>query len=459
MTPGLDTRWSVRTPIIAGLLAVIILVGGFIAWAMMSQISGAVVASGQVEVEQQRQIVQHPDGGVVESIAVKDGSDVKAGDLLLGLDGTLLRTEHTIVEGQYFEVLARRGRLEAERGETEEVTFPDELTTAAKDDPDLAGLVEGQASLFRTRLDTLRQSLDQLAKQSDQITSEIEGIDAQIDALGTQRDLIGEELVDQQSLLDRGLAQASRVLALQREAARMDGELGSLQANRASALIRQTELEIQRLQLGAERREQAETELRDLGYRELELAERRRSLVEQISRLEIRAPVSGLVYNMQVTTPRSVIRPADPLLYIIPQDRPLVIGARLQTINIDEVMVGQPVVLRFSAFSSRTTPEIDGRLDRVSADALLDEATRAPYYRAEVSIPPEEMEKLGALALGARHAGRGLYPDRRTHPHGLSAETAGRLLQPRLPRKLTRGGCQDPFLDAACAASRGGIPC
>ncbi len=328
MTPGLDTRWSVRTPIIAGLLAVIILVGGFIAWAMMSQISGAVVASGQVEVEQQRQIVQHPDGGVVESIAVKDGSDVKAGDLLLGLDGTLLRTEHTIVEGQYFEVLARRGRLEAERGETEEVTFPDELTTAAKNDPDLAGLVEGQASLFRTRLDTLRQSLDQLAKQSDQITSEIEGIDAQIDALGTQRDLIGEELVDQQSLLDRGLAQASRVLALQREAARMDGELGSLQANRASALIRQTELEIQRLQLGAERREQAETELRDLGYRELELAERRRSLVEQISRLEIRAPVSGLVYNMQVTTPRSVIRPADPLLYIIPQDRPLVIGAR-----------------------------------------------------------------------------------------------------------------------------------
>ena len=399
MTPGLDTRWSVRTPIIAGLLAIILLVGGFVAWALMSQISGAVVASGQVEVEQQRQIVQHPDGGVVESIAVKDGSDVKAGDLLLGLDGTLLRTEHTIVEGQYFEVLARRGRLEAERGETEEVTFPDELTTAAKDDPDLAGLVEGQASLFRTRLDTLRQSLDQLAKQSDQITSEIEGIDAQIDALGTQRDLIGEELVDQQSLLDRGLAQASRVLALQREAARMDGELGSLQANRASALIRQTELEIQRLQLGAERREQAETELRDLGYRELELAERRRSLVEQISRLEIRAPVSGLVYNMQVTTPRSVIRPADPLLYIIPQDRPLVIGARLQTINIDEVMVGQPVVLRFSAFSSRTTPEIDGRLDRVSADALLDEATRAPYYRAEVSIPPEEMEKLGALAL------------------------------------------------------------
>ena len=399
MTDRKDTRWSVRTPVIVGVLSIIVLVGGFIAWAVMSQISGAVVASGQVEVEQQRQIVQHPDGGVVETIAVKDGSDVQAGDLLLALDGTLLRTEHTIVEGQYFEVLARRGRLEAERGDGDSVTFPEELVEAAENDQALADLVEGQASLFRTRLDTLRQSLDQLSKQSEQITSEIAGIDAQIDALATQRDLIGEELTDQQSLLDRGLAQASRVLGLQREAARMDGELGSLQANRASALIRQTELEIQRLRLAAERREQAETELRDLGYRELELAERRRSLVEQISRLEIRAPVSGLVYNMQVTTPRSVIRPADPLLYLIPQDRPLVIGARVQTINIDEVMVGQPVVLRFAAFSSRTTPEIDGRLDRVSADALLDEATRTSYYRAEVSIPPEEIEKLGDLAL------------------------------------------------------------
>ncbi|MDN5569095.1 MAG: HlyD family type I secretion periplasmic adaptor subunit, partial [Paracoccus sp. (in: a-proteobacteria)] len=327
MTQNDTKRWPVRGPVIAGFVAIVTLVGGFVVWAMMSQISGAVVASGQVEVEQQRQIVQHPDGGVVERIAVKDGSDVKAGDLLLALDGTLLRTEHTIVEGQYFEILARRGRLEAERGDAETVTFPQELTESAQNDTSLADLIEGQSSLFRTRLDTLRQSLDQLGKQTEQITSEIAGIDAQIAALASQRELIGEELTDQQSLLDRGLAQASRVLGLRREAARMDGELGSLQAGRASALIRQTELEIQRLQLGSERREQAETELRDLGYRELELAERRRSLVEQISRLEIRAPVSGLVYNMQVTTPRSVIRPADPLLFIIPQDRPLVIGA------------------------------------------------------------------------------------------------------------------------------------
>ncbi|RJL02820.1 HlyD family type I secretion periplasmic adaptor subunit [Paracoccus aestuarii] len=391
--------WPVRGSIIIGLTTVIVLVGGFLIWSLSSEISGAVVASGQVEVEQHRQIVQHPDGGVVQQISVAEGDRVEAGDLVLSLDGNLLRTEYTIVNGQYFEILARRGRLEAERSDADEILFTAELLDEGKGSPTVSSLIDGQASLFHARLDTLRQSMDQLGKQAETITSEMAGIEAQIAALARQRELIGRELTDQQSLLDRGLAQASRVLALEREAARMDGELGSLQAGLASAAIRQTELEIQRLRLSAERREEAETQLRDLGYRELELAERRRSLTEQLDRLEIRAPVSGVIYNMQVTTPRSVIRPADALMYVIPQDRPLVIGARVATINIDEIQPGQPVALRFSAFSQRTTPEISGRLDRVSADALIDEATRMPYYRAEVSIPPEELEKLGALSL------------------------------------------------------------
>lgn len=392
-------RWSVRGAMATGLFAIVVLLGGFTFWAMQSRIAGAVVASGQVEVEQQRQIVQHPDGGVVDEILVKEGQTVEAGQPLIRLDGNLLRTEHAIVEGQYFEILARRGRLEAERADAETMQFPQDLLTAAEGNADLQDLIEGQRSLFETRRDTLRQSIEQLEKQSEQVRQQVDGIDAQIVALDRQRELIGEELEDQQSLLDRGLAQASRVLALQREAASLDGRLGEIKASRAAAETRQTELDIQRLRLGAERREEAETELRDLGYRELELAERRRGLTEQINRLDIRAPAAGIVYNMQVTTPRSVIRPADPVLYVIPQDRPLVIGARLATINVDEVQTGQPVVLRFSAFSSRTTPEIDGVLGRVSADALIDEATQMPYYRAEVTIPAEQLAKLGDLAL------------------------------------------------------------
>lgn len=394
-----SSRWPVRGSLMTGLVAVAVLFGGFGLWAWQSSIAGAVVAPGQVEVEQQRQVVQHPDGGVVEEIAVTEGESVEAGQLLIRLDGTLLSTELTIVEGQYFEILARRGRLEAERADADTVKFPELLVEASSTNSELNTLLEGQRSLFETRRDTLRQSLEQLHKQSEQVSAQVDGIDAQVVALGKQRELIGEELEDQESLLARGLAQASRVLALQREAVRLDGQLGELQANRAGAETRQTELDIQRLRLNAEHREEAETQLRDLGYRELELAERRRSLTEQISRLDIRAPVAGIIYNLQVTTPRSVIRPADALMYIIPQDRPLVIGARLATIHVDEVSIGQPVVLRFSAFSSRTTPEIDGRIERVSADALTDEATRTPYYRAEVTIPPEERAKLGDLAL------------------------------------------------------------
>lgn len=398
-SPPAGSRWSARSALVLGLVGMLLLVGGFGLWSVTSRIAGAVVAPGQVEVEQHRQVVQHPEGGVVEEIAVREGQLVQAGGLLIQLDGTLLRTELAIVEGQYFEILARRGRLEAERADLPSITFPQELTDLASSRPDVAALIEGQTRLFQSRLDTLRQSTDQLDQQAEQVRNQIEGIDAQMTALRTQRELIQEELTDQQTLLDRGLAQASRVLGLEREAARLDGQLGETQAMRAQGETRVTEIDITKLKEAAERRETAETELRDLGYRELELAERRRSLIEQISRLDIRAPVSGIVHQLQVTTPRAVIRPADSVLFLVPQDRPLVIAARVSPMNIDEVSVGQDVTLRFSAFSSRTTPEIHGTLARVSADAVTDEATQMQYYRAEVTIPPAEREKLGNLSL------------------------------------------------------------
>lgn len=394
-----SARWPVRSAMTLGLIALFALVFGFGGWAMATRIAGAVVAHGQVEVQSHRQVVQHPDGGVVNDILVREGDQVDAAQPLIRLDGTLLRTELAIVEGQYFEILARKGRLQAERNDDTTVTFSAALTEASASEPALQELIEGQTSLFAARRDTIQQSLDQLAKQSDQVSAQIDGINAQIVALDQQRVLIEKELADQQSLLDKGLAQASRVLALQREQANLDGNLGELRSSAAQAESRRTGIDIERLRLNAERREGAETELRDLGYRELELAERRRALTEQIDRLEIRAPVSGIVYDLQVTTPRSVIRPADPVMYIVPQDRPLVVAARINTINIDEVHAGQQVRLRFAAFSSRTTPEIYGTLSRVSADALIDETTRAPYYRGEVTIPADELAKLRDLAL------------------------------------------------------------
>lgn len=392
-------RWPARAPLMVGVLSLALLFGGFGAWAAFSRIAGAVVAPGQVEVQSNRQVVQHPDGGVVQEILVTEGATVAAGDPLIRLDGTLVQTELAIVEGQYFELLARRGRLEAERADAEKIGFPDILVTAAKDDPEVKALMDGQESLFIAKRDTIAQSLDQLTKQDEQVADQIEGLDAQKSALERQKELLSEELKDQRTLLDKGLAQAPRVLALEREAANLEGRLGETVALRAQAETRRTEIAVQRLRLTAERRETAETELRDQGYRELELAERRRALTEQINRLDIRAPVSGVVHELKVTTPRSVIRPAEPVMFLIPQDRPLIIAARVVPIHVDEVRPGMEVKLRLPAFNARTTPEIDGTLLRVSPDAVLDEATRTSYYRAEVTIPPEQMAKLGDLAL------------------------------------------------------------
>lgn len=391
--------WPVRGPMLLGFLALLVLVGGFGTWAALSSIGGAVVAGGQVEVDQRRQVVQHPDGGVVAEILVKDGDQVAAGDPLIRLDGTLLRSELAIVEGQFFELLARTGRLDAERDEAETIRFPAELVAEAASRPELAALMDGQQRLFVARATTQSQTLEQLQKRREQTVAQVGGIEAQLTALAEQERLIQLELGDQRELLAKGLTQATRVLGLEREAARLAGQVGELTAGKAQSEGRITEIDLERLRLASARREEAESLMRDIGFKVLELAERRRSLAGQIERLDLRAPVSGVVLAMLVTTPRSVIRSAEPVLYLVPQDRPLVIAARISTIHIDEVRIGQQVTLRFSAFASRTTPEFYGQVTRIAPDVQIDEASKAPYYRAEVQLNDGEIDKLGGLKL------------------------------------------------------------
>lgn len=391
--------YSPRIPVVVGFLTLAVLVGGFGLWSTGTKIAGAVIASGRVEVEENLKIVQHPDGGVVEKIFVHDGSSVKAGDLLVELNGDQLKSELAIVENQYFELLARRGRLEAERADARDIIFPEELVETAKTVPHVARQMSGQQELFDVRLASLEKSLAQLDEQAGQIGSQIDGVDAQLAALETQQKLYAHEIEDQRSLLARGLTQASRVLALERDAADIKGQIGALVAQRAQAKGRLSEIDITRLRLNTQRREQAETELRDTGYREIELAEQRRALRSKIARLDIRAPVSGLVHAMTVTTPNAVIRPAEAVLYLVPQDRPLVIDARIATTSIDEVTPGQSASVRFPAFSRRITPTLTGAVSRISADVLSDQTTGQPYYRVEVTLAPGELEKLGGQAL------------------------------------------------------------
>ena len=394
-----SAAWSSRGPVSTGLITLAALVFGFGGWAMFTDIDGAIVASGQLEVEQNRQVVQHPDGGVVAEIAVIEGQAVAVGDLLIQLDGSLLKSELAIVEGQLFEVRARRARLEAERDDKDIPVFSGELAELAATRPEVAEQVEGQRGLFLARRESMARQSEQLEKRKAQITSQIEGVVAQMAALNVQLGLIREELTDQRSLLEKGLAQSSRVLALQREESQLQGNMGELASSRAQAEGRATEVELEILRLGAVRREEANTQLRDIGPQELESAERRRALTERIARLDIRAPVSGLVLGLQVTSPRSVLGAGAPVLYLIPQDRPLVISAQLQPINVDEVSIGQRVRVVFSAFSANDTPDMFGHVVTISADALTDERTQAPYYRAEIVLDDGELAKLAGQTL------------------------------------------------------------
>lgn len=386
--------FSLRTPMTFGLVALLILVAGFGTWAATTEISGAIIAGGQIQVDQNRQVVQHVDGGIVEEILVEEGDTVDQGEVMIRLDPTLLRSELKIVEGQYFELLARRARLEAERDNSEEIVFPDLVVARAETDEEVAELIEGQRNLFFARRASMDREVEQLNKRSDQIGNQIEGVEAQVEALAAQLSFVDEELESQKSLLARGLAQASRVLSLQREAARLAGERGELVSSKAQAEGEITEIEIEIIKLDTARREEAITTLRDMQYRSRELAEQRLALLEQLKRLEITAPVAGVVYGMTVFAPRSVIRAADPVLYLVPQDRPLVIAAQIEPIHIDQTHVGQEVTLRFSALDQRTTPELFGTVTQISADAFTNEETSVSYYRAEIILNEGEAEKL-----------------------------------------------------------------
>ena len=383
-------RWSTTGPMTLGLIALLVLVGGFGTWAVMAQITGAVIASGQIEVDRNRQVIQHPDGGVVDAILVQEGDAVVKGDTLIRLDASLLKSELVVVEGQLFEIIARRGRLEAERDGETALTFDPLLS----DVPQGPSLIAGQTRLFDARLESSIRAIEQLQQQRAQISSQISGIAAQQTALATQSDLIQQELTNQQTLLRQQLIQASRVLALQRQEANLLGRVGELTASAAQAAERQTEIEIQILTLASTRREEAITRLRDLQYNELELSERRRTLRQRLDRLDLRAPASGIVYGMQVFAEQSVIRGAEPVMFLVPQDRPLVIATKVQPTDIDQIHLGQDVTLRFSAFDQRRTPELMGTVTLVSADIFLDDATQVSYYQAEVQLNEGEAEKL-----------------------------------------------------------------
>ncbi len=392
-------QWSATRPLFWGFLTLIFLVAGLGVWSIFTTLAGAIIAPGRIEVSLNRQVVQHPDGGVVEEILVQDGADVAAGDVLLRLDGSALRSELAIVENQLLELGARRARLEAQRDESDTVVFPEILLAAATGRPYAAEILAGQASLFTKQAEALIQAREQRQTRIEQIESQMTGLAAQQEAIATQTRLLEADLVTQKDLLAKGLTQATRVSGLERELAQLKGRMGELISAQAEAAGRITEIDIEITALTTQQREKAEAELRDVAARQLELQEREGALAERIARLDVRAPSSGLVLGLTVTTPRSVIRPADDLMFIVPQDRPLLVAARVPVTHVDEVRPGQDVRLVFSSLPSRTTPEVTGKITLVSADALSDERTGITYFRVEIALDAAALQQLGEVDI------------------------------------------------------------
>lgn len=399
MSQSLPAALSAKRWLAIGFSALAALVFGFAAWSYFAKIDSAIIALGQVEVERDRQIVQHPEGGVVVEIAVKEAQAVHAGDLLIRLDSAALQSELDQIETQLYPAIARRDRLDSELENRATAVFSPLLIRLAAERPDVAEQIAGQRALFLNRKKTMLRQKAALEKRRLQIKLQAKGLAAQFAAVTRQLSFVQDDLLVKTQLQNQGLGKAAPVLSLQRDAARLQGDLAALTTAEAEAGERAVEVTLEALRLTDARQEAISAELQDLNPKILALRERQTNLINQIKRLEVRAPVSGVILGLQVTALRAVLRPADPILYLIPQDRPLIVSVNIPPLHRDETHVGQTVRLVFPAFSRPNMPSILGHLTGLSADALIEPHSQQAYYRADIAINADQLEKLRGMPL------------------------------------------------------------
>lgn len=387
-----------RRYVITGFLTVFILVFGFGAWSVFTQMAGAVVGIGVVEVETKRQVVQHAVGGVVGKILAKEGQEVKAGDTLVVFDDTFDRAELNVIESQLFPMLGSRGRLLAEQDDSPEPQFDPELLERAKTNPTEAAIVKTQTELLKARRLTRDQQIDQLKERQTQVNKQIEGLNSRITGLDEQVALIEGDLEGQRELLKKGLTQRTRVTSLERDLSQAKGNKEEANASIAESKAKIAEIQLALINVSSQMREEAIKELNETEARVAELRERRNSILETLSRIEVKAPMSGKVFNSMVHAVRQVVRAAEPIMEIVPGDVKLVISVQVPPAQIDQIHVGQKAVLRFETFDRRHTPDLQGTVKRLAADIITNERTGQSYYTVQITINPGEEKFLGPQA-------------------------------------------------------------
>ena len=387
---------GLRLRLWAAAVAVLVMLGGTGAWIGTASLAGAVVTSGVVVVDGNVKKVQHPTGGVVGRILVKNGDRVKAGDLLIALDDTQTKAGLGIVVSQLVELVGRRSRLEAERDGSDTIVFPEGFEAQSEDAKRIA---KGERRLLADRRATILGQRKQLEERIGQYELELEGLKSQRIAKGRELEVAREEHMRLDEMHKKDLIPVTRVLALQRDIIRIEGEHGQLtaQIGRVGGQISETKVQI--LTLEQSQRTDAQKELREIEGRIAELSERRVAAEDQLKRVEIIAPQSGIVHDMAVHTVRGVVGPGEIIMLIVPSDDRLMVEVRVQPHDIDQIRIGQPATLRFTAFNLRTTPEVKGKVARVAADLSRDNQSGQQFFVLRIAADEASLANLGGLQL------------------------------------------------------------
>jgi HlyD family secretion protein len=381
-----------------GTAVVAFLAVGLGGWASTAEISGALIAPGSVVVDSNVKKVQHPTGGVVGEVRARDGDHVKAGDILVRLDETVTRANLAIVQKGLVELYARKARLAAERDAADTVATPKELASKTND-ADVQEELASERKLFELRRTARLGQKQQLRQRITQLQEEIRGLEAQQDAKAKETELIEQELGGMRELWKKNLIPLDKLTALEREAARLQGERGQLVASAAQAKGKIAETELQVLQVDQDLSSDVAKELRETDGKIGEYVERKVAADDQLKRTDIRAPQDGVVFQSTANTVGGVVAAGDPIMLIVPEADTLLVEAKVDPKDIDKVQFGQAVLLRFSAFDIRTTPEINGTVSRVAADTSTDQRTGQTYYVVRISMAPDQIARLGDVRL------------------------------------------------------------
>lgn len=397
-TEAVSVSLSIRRHLVIASLSCLLFIAGVGGWAAATNLAGAVVASGTFVVDSYVKKVQHPTGGVVGEILIEEGQKVKAGDVLLRLDATQTRANLAIVTKRLDEMAARLARLEAERDDRDEITFPG-ILLARRDDPDVAAAIHSERRLFEFRKEARVGKKAQLRERIAQYEHEIEGLKAQELAYDRGLAVLEREIAALRPLFEQGIVNNQRLNALETQAATFGGERGEKIAFQAQAAGRISETRLQILSIDQDLKTEVSRELREIQGQLGEFIERKVAAEDELKRIDIFAPQTGMIHHLAVHTVGGVISPADVIMQVVPDSDRLALEAQIAPRDIDQIQLGQKAVLRLSAFNQRTTPELNGEVGRVAADLTTDERTGSSYYLVRITIAPQELARLNGLVL------------------------------------------------------------